>query len=156
MKKLLSCLFVSVFICACAGVQEAKNFANCKYALRSVEITDYDVNSMSFDVYVTITNLNRKNAAAIKKFDGKLTMNDVPVADITFENVRVEPSSSKNQKAQVTVPMKAFSSKLLGLVSMGSASVDYHIAGVATFDTPLGEVPVPVDIGRMGNYTIQS
>lgn len=155
MKKLLTCLFLTLMLCACASVQEAQNFANCKYSLRSVEITDYDVNSMSFDVYVTITNLNRKTAAAIKKFDGKLTMNEVPVADITFENVRVEPSSAKNQKAHVTVPMKAFSSKLLGLVSMGSASVDYHITGMATFDTPLGEVPVPVDIGRTGNYTIK-
>ena len=57
----------------------------------------------------------------------------------------------KNQKIYLTVPMDVFDGKLLGLVSMGSATVDYHLTGTATFDTPLGEVPVPVDIGRLGS-----
>ncbi len=151
MKKLFLLFIVSLFCSACASVQKAENFANCRYTLRSVEIADYNINSLSFDVWVGITNLNRKEPAEIKKFEGKLTMNDVDVADVNFENVRVEPNAMKNQKVHLTVPMKSFSSKLLGLVSMNSATVDYHLTGIAYFDTPLGEVPVPVDIGRYGN-----
>ncbi|MBQ7908442.1 MAG: hypothetical protein IJ311_02975 [Elusimicrobiaceae bacterium] len=151
MKKLLLLLVFPLLSAACASVQEAENFANCKYALRSVEIADYNINSLVFDVYVGITNLNKKDAAAIKKFEGKLTMNDVHVADVNFADVRIEPKSIKNQKIHLEIPMSSFSNKLLGLVSMGSGTVDYHLTGTATFDTPLGEVPVPVDIGRIGS-----
>ncbi len=151
MKKLLLLLVFPLLLAACASVQEAENFANCKYALRSVEIADYNINSLGFDVYVGITNLNKKDAAAIKKFEGKLTMNDVHVADVNFADVRIEPKSIKNQKVHLEIPMSSFSNKLLGLVSMGSGTVDYHLTGTATFDTPLGEVPVPVDIGRIGS-----
>ncbi len=151
MKKLLLLLVFPLLLAACASVQEAENFANCKYALRSVEIADYNINSLGFDVYVGITNLNKKDAAAIKKFEGKLTMNDVHVADVNFADVRIEPKSIKNQKIHLEIPMSSFSNKLLGLVSMGSGTVDYHLTGTATFDTPLGEVPVPVDIGRIGS-----
>lgn len=151
MKKFLLFAFAPFLLAACASVQEAKNFANCTYALRGVEISDYNVNSLSFNVYVGITNLNRKEAAAIKKFEGEMFMNDVKVADVSFDNVRIEPDSVKNQKIYLDVPMETFSSKLLGLVSMGSATVDYHLTGTAYFDTPLGEVPVPVDIGRYGS-----
>lgn len=151
MKKFLLFAFAPFLLAACASVQEAKNFANCTYALRGVEISDYNVNSLSFNVYVGITNLNRKEAAAIKKFEGEMFMNDVKVADVNFDNVRIEPNSVKNQKIYLDVPMETFSSKLLGLVSMGSATVDYHLTGTAYFDTPLGEVPVPVDIGRYGS-----
>lgn len=151
MKKLICLGLTAALLAACSAVQEAKNFANCRYAIRGVEITDYNVNSLSFDLHLAITNLNKKTAAAIKKFDGKLEMNEVPVADVTFENVRIEPAATKIQKAHVTVPMKSFDSKLLGLVSMGSATVDYHITGTAYFETPLGDVPVPVDMGRRGS-----
>ncbi len=151
MKKFLLFAFAPFLLAACASVQEAKNFANCTYALRGVEISDYNVNSLSFNVYVGITNLNRKEAAAIKKFEGEMFMNDVKVADVSFDNVRIEPDSVKNQKIYLDVPMETFNSKLLGLVSMGSATVDYHLTGTAYFDTPLGEVPVPVDIGRYGS-----
>jgi len=151
MKKILSMLCSALLLSACAAVQEAKNFANCKYAIRNVEVSDYNINSIGFDVYLNITNLNKKSDAAIKKFDGKLTMNDIYVADITFADVRIEPNATKTQKATVTVPMKNLTTKMVGLVSMGSASVDYHITGIAHFETPLGDVPVPVDFGRRGS-----
>ena len=151
MKKILLFILSAFLFSACAAVQEAENFANCKYALRSVEVSDFNINSLSFDMYIGITNLNRKEAAAIKKFEGKLTMNDTEVADINFADVRIEPATTKNQKVHLNVPTKTFSNKLLGLVSMGSGTVDYHLTGTAYFDTPLGEVPVPVDIGRIGS-----
>ena len=151
MKKLFLLALLPFLFTACASVQEAENFANCTYALRSIEVSDYNVNSLSFNVYMGITNLNRREAAAIKKFEGKMYMNEVEVADVSFSDVRIEPNSYKNQKIYLTVPMNILDSKLLGLVSMGSATVDYPLTGTATFDTPLGEVPVPVDIGRIGS-----
>ena len=151
MKKLLLFICATLLLSSCAAVQEAKNFANCRYAIRGIEVSDYNVSSLSFDIYIAITNLNKKAAASIKKFDGKLSMNDIPVADITFSDVRIEAGETKVQKALVSVPTKTFNSKLLGLVSMGSATVDYHITGTAYFTTPLGDVPVPVDIGRRGS-----
>ena len=151
MKKLFLLALLPFLFTACASVQEAENFANCTYALRSIEVSDYNVNSLSFNVYMGITNLNRREAAAIKKFEGKMYMNEVEVPDVSFSDVRIEPNSYKNQKIYLTVPMNILDSKLLGLVSMGSATVDYHLTGTATFDTPLGEVPVPVDIGRIGS-----
>ena len=49
--------------------------------------------------------------------------------------------------------MSAFGNKLLGLVSMNSGTVDYHLTGTMYFEGPLGtEIPVPVDIGRVGAY----
>ena len=151
MKKILLFVFATLLLSACAAVQEAKNFANCKYAIRNVEVSDYNIDSLGFDVYLNITNLNKKTAAAIKKFDGKLSMNDIYVADINFTDVRIEPGATKTQKAVVTVPMKSLTSKMVGLVSMGSASVDYRIVGTAYFETPLGDIPIPVDFGRRGS-----
>ena len=151
MRKILLLLTATFLINACATVQEAKNFANCKYTVRSVEVSDYNINSITFDIYLLITNLNKKTEAAIKKFEGKLMINETYVADINFDNVRIAAGATKTQKAVVTVPMKSLSTKMVGLVSMGSASVDYHITGTAYFETPLGDVPIPVDIGRRGS-----
>ena len=151
MKKILTVLCAVLFLSACAAVQDAKNFANCKYSIQGVEVSDYNVNSISFDFYLGITNLNRKKAASIKKFEGKVLMNDVFVANMEVKDVRIEAGATKIQKATVTVPMKNFSTKLVGLVSMGSASVDYYIVGTAYFETPLGDVSVPVAMGRRGS-----
>ena len=151
MKKLIWLCCALVLGAACASVQEAKNFANCKYTITGVEVSDYNVNSIAFTLYINITNLNKKHDASIKKFEGKLTMNEVPVADILLENIKVEAGATKPQKANVVVPMSTLNTKLIGLVSMGSATVDYHITGTSYFETPLGDVPVPIDIGRRGS-----
>lgn len=155
MKKLFLCLFAAVFLTACSTVQEAQNLANCKFALKSVELTNYNLTSFDFDVVVAISNLNKKQAAALKRFDGKLTVNDYYMADITLRDIRIEPNSVKNAKAKLTVPMATFSKKVLGLISMGSGTLDYHLTGTMYFEGPLGtEIPLPVDIGRYGSYTI--
>ena len=151
MKKIVVILCAILLIGACASVQEAKNFANCKYSIQAVEVADYNVNSLDFDMYVSIVNLNKKAAASLKKFEGKALMNDVRVSNIQFEDVRIEPGATKIQKVNVHVPMKNLNSKLVGLISMGSASVDYYITGTAYFDTPLGDVQVPVSMGRRGS-----
>lgn len=153
MKKLLSIFALTVLLGACThSVKEAEALAECKYSLRSVEVSDYNVDSLSFDLYIGISNLSRKQTASIKRFEGDLTMNEDPISKISFENVKVEPLTTKNQKVRLRVPMSVFGKKLLGLVSMGSGTVDYHITGTAYLEGPLGtEVPVPVDIGRVGS-----
>lgn len=153
MKKLFSIFALALLLTACTkAVKEAEALAECKYTLRSVEVSDYNVDSLSFDVFIGITNMNRKQAASIKRFEGDLTMNDDFISKVSFADVKVEPFSTKNQKVRLRIPMTVFGKKLLGLVSMGSGTVDYHIKGTAYVEGPLDtEVPVPVDIGRIGS-----
>lgn len=153
MRKLLLLFTAAVLLTACASVKETENMADCKFALRSVELTDYNLTSFDFNVIIAITNMNRKEAAALKRFEGELTVNEEKMADISLADIRIEPNSTKNAKARVNVPMTAFNSKLLGLISMGSGTLDYHLTGTMYFEGPLGtEIPVPVDIGRIGSY----
>lgn len=153
MKKLWLLFTAAVLLTACASVDETENLANCKFALRSVELTNYNLTSFDFDVIIAITNMNRKQAASLKRFEGELAVNEDKMADVTLDEMKIEPNATKNAKAQLNVPMTAFNSKLLGLISMGSATLDYHLTGTMYFEGPLGtEIPVPVDIGRMGSY----
>lgn len=153
MKKLLLLFTAAALLTACASVQETENMADCKFALRSVELTNYNLTSFDFDVIIAITNMNRKEAAALKRFEGELTVNEEKMADVSLADIRIEPNSTKNAKARLNVPMTAFNSKLLGLISMGSGTLDYHLTGTMYFEGPLGtEIPVPVDIGRIGSY----
>lgn len=151
MKKIICLLVALCCLGACKTIEEAKAFANCKYTIVAVEMADFNITSLGVDLIVGITNLNKKKDASIKKFVGNVTMNETPVGQFTLENIRVEAGSTKNQKVHVDIPTLKLGSKLVGLVSMGSASVDYQIKGTAYFETPLGDVPVPVDIGRRGS-----
>lgn len=152
MKRLIIMLLGVCLLGACASVKEAQNLANCKFALRNVELTDYNLTSLGFTVIIAITNLNKKQAASLKRFEGELTVNEEHMANVTLKDVRIEPNSVKNAKAKLVVPMSTFSNKLLGLISMNSATLDYHLTGTMYFEGPLGtEIPLPVDIGRYGN-----
>lgn len=152
MKKILLSCVALVLLIGCSSVQKAQNLSNCKFALTSVNLTDYNLTSLGFDIVIAITNPSKTETAALKRFEGKLTVNDDYMADVTLKNVYIEPNSTKNAKAKVTVPLSAVNSKLIGLLSMGSGTLDYHLTGMMYFDGPLGvEVPVPVDIGRVGS-----
>lgn len=153
MRKVFFCILSLCLLGACASIKEAENLANCKFALKSVELVNYNLTSFDFDVIIAITNLNKKEAASLKRFEGKLTVNDDPMADVTLKDIRIEPNSVKNAKAKLTVPMTTFGNKMLGLISMGSGTLDYHLTGTMYFEGPLGtEIPLPVDIGRVGSY----
>ena len=152
MKKILVGFLGLILLSACAGVQQAQNLANCKYALRNVELTDYNLNSLGFTVIIAITNMNKKQAAKLKRFEGELTVNEEHMANVTLKDVYIEPDSTKNAKAKFVVPLQTFSNKLVGLLSMKSATLDYHLTGTMYFEGPLGvEIPMPVDIGRVGS-----
>jgi len=152
MKRLFLCILSAVLLTACASMREAENLANCKFALKSVSLTDYNLDSLGFETIIAITNMNKKQAATLKRFEGNLTVNEEPMADVTLKDIRIEPNSIKNAKAKFTVPMSTFNAKLLGLISMNSATLDYHLTGTMYFEGPLGtEIPLPVEIGRYGN-----
>ncbi len=153
MKKLFLLFASVVLLSGCATMSETDKLANCKYTLKSVEISEYNVNSLSFDIVIAITNLNRKDPTTLKRFEGELSMNDTPVSKINLDEVTIQPNFTHQAKTHITVPMSAFGSKLLGLVSMNSATIDYHLTGTMYFEGPLGaEIPVPIDIGRIGGY----
>jgi len=152
MKKWILSIVSVCLLSACAGVQEAQNLVNCKYALRNVELTDYNLNSLGFTVIIAITNLNKKQAATLKRFEGELTVDEEHMADISLKNIRIEPNSTHNAKAKLVVPLTTVSNKVVGLLSMKSATLDYHLTGTMYFEGPLGvDIPMPVDIGRFGS-----
>ena len=152
MKKIILGLISVCLLGACSSVQEAQNLANCKFALRNVELTDYNLTSLGFTVIVAITNMNKKQVATLKRFEGELTVNEEHMANVTLKDIRIEPDSTKNAKAKFVVPLTTFSNNLVGLLSMKSATLDYHLTGTMYFEGPLGtEIPLPVDIGRFGS-----
>ena len=62
MKKILTVVLGCCLLAGCASVKEAQNLANCKFALRNVELTDYNLTTLGFTVVIAITNLNKKQA----------------------------------------------------------------------------------------------
>ena len=153
MKRLAFLIVCFILFFGCASVKEAQNLSNCTYALKSVVVSDINVTSISFLVTIAITNPNKKEAATLKRFEGELTANDDKISDITLKDINIPPASTVNAKAKFAVPMSTLTSKLIGLLSMGSGTIDYHLTGTMYFEGPLGvEVPLPVDIGRIGSY----
>ena len=152
MKKILFSLIAISLLVGCSSMQQAQNLSNCKFSLASVHVTDYNLTSLGFDIVIAITNPSKTETAALKRFVGKLTVNDDYMADVTLKDIHIEPNSTKNAKAKVNVPLANISSKLIGLLSMGSGTLDYHLTGTMYFEGPLGvEIPIPVDIGRVGS-----
>ena len=140
-------------LAGCATVKQAQNLKDCTYALKSVEIGEYSLTSFDFLITIAITNPNKKEPAKLKRFVGVLTANDEKMADVTLKDIEVAPGATYNAKAKVNVPMTTFGSKLLGLISMGSGTIDYHLTGTMYFEGPMGvEIPLPVDMGRLGSY----
>ena len=153
MKKLLALLTCVGLLCSCASVQQAKNLKDCTYALKSVEVTDVNLTSLDFAITIAITNPNKTETAKLKRFVGLLTANDDKMADVTLENIEIAPQSTYNAKAKVTVPTVTLGSKLIGLLTMGSGTVDYHLTGTMYFEGPMGvDIPLPVDMGRIGSH----
>ncbi len=153
MKKILIFLLAAVLFAGCATVKQAANLKNCTYALKSVEVTDVGLTALNFTITIAITNPNKKEPAKLKRFVGELTANDDKIADVTLSDIEIAPASTYPAKAKVSVPTITLGSKLLGLLAMGSGTVDYHLTGTMYFEGPMGvEIPLPVDMGRVGSY----
>lgn len=153
MKKLFIFIACLGLLTGCATVKEAANLKNCTYALKTVELTDVNLTSLNFTVTIAITNPNKTESAKLKRFVGVLTANDDKIADVTLTDIEIAPQATYNAKAKVNVPTVTLGSKLVGLLAMGSGTVDYHLTGTMYFEGPMGvEIPLPVDMGRIGNY----
>ncbi len=153
MKKLLLLLTCMSLFAGCATVKQASNLKNCTYALKSVELSDMSLSSFDFTLTIAITNPNKTEPAKLKRFVGVLEANDTKIADVTLADIEVSPAATHNAKAKVNVPTAALGSKLLGLLAMGSGTVNYHLTGTMYFEGPMGvEIPLPVDMGRIGSY----
>ncbi|ACC98085.1 hypothetical protein Emin_0530 [Elusimicrobium minutum Pei191] len=145
-KKLVILISLLIFSFACTGLQENYNMVKCKYDLVKVEPADFNINTISMNVAISIQNTSRTTAAAIKRFDGNFYVNDNSVSEIVFKDVRVEPGETKTAKSTLEIPINKLGKTLTGLVSMGSVSVDYQVRGTMYFETPLGDIPFPVTI----------
>ena len=153
MKKLFILLTCFCLLTGCATVKEASNLKNCTYSLKTVELTDVNLTSLNFTITIAITNPNKTETAKLKRFVGVLTANDDKIADVTLTDIEIAPQATHNAKAKVAVPTATLGSKLVGLLAMGSGTVDYHLTGTMYFEGPMGvEIPLPVDMGRLGNY----
>ena len=153
MKKLLALSVCLGLLAGCATVKEAANLKNCTYALKSVELTDVDLTSLNFVATIAITNPNKTESAKLKRFVGVLTANDDKIADVTLTDIEIAPQATYNAKAKFNVPTMVLSSKLIGLLTRGSGTIDSHLTGTMYFEGPMGvEIPLPVDMGRLGSY----
>ena len=153
MKKILGFLAAVLLLSGCASVQQAANLKNCTYGFKSVEVENIGLKSIDLLVTIAITNPNKSEAAKLKRFEGVLTANDDKIANLTLKDIEIPAASTYNAKAKVAVPTTTLSSKLLGLLSMGSGTIDYHLTGTMYFEGPMGvELPLPLDIGRLGSY----
>ena len=153
MKKILILLACLGLFTGCATVKQAQNLKDCTYALKSVELSDVGLTELKFTITIAITNPNKTEVAKSKRFVGTLDANDDKIADVTLSDIEIQPLSTYNAKAKLTVPTVTLGSKLLGLLAMGSGTVDYHLKGTMYFEGPMGvEIPLPVDMGRIGSY----
>lgn len=146
MKKLLMLFGAVAIMCSCAAVQEVRQAVNCRYEIKSAQVSDFSLSDINLDVKVAISNFDKQQAAKLNRFDGKLYINDNEVSDIAFGACEIAPSSTELAKATLTIPFAKVGKNLIGLVTANSVSVDYKIKGTMYFDTALGEIPMPVVI----------
>ena len=153
MKKIVILLAALGLLAGCATVKQATNLKNCTYALKSVELSDMSLTAFNFTLTIAITNPNKTETAKLKRFVGVLEANDNKIADVTLKDIEIQPLATYNAKAKINVPTSTLGSQLLGLLAMGSGTVDYHLTGTMYFEGPMGvEIPFPVDMGRLGSY----
>jgi len=153
MKKILCLLAAVTLFAGCSSVQQAANLKNCTYSFRSVEVENIGLKTIDLLVTLAITNPNKTETAKLKRFVGVLEANDSKIADLTLKDIEIPALATYPAKAKVSVPTATLSSKLLGLLSMGSGTIDYHLKGTMYFEGPMGvELPLPLDIGRIGSH----
>lgn len=148
MKKIFVLLFSLFFLGACTTLKEINQTVNCQYDLAGVEVTEYSLNNLSADVALAITNKSKTTNAKMKRFSGKVYLNDNPISDITLGEFLIAPQSSQVEKATINVPFASIGKNIIGLVLANSQSITYKVVGTIYFETPIGELPIPVTFAR--------
>ena len=148
MKNLFFLLISATLLCACTTVQEMQQTVNCQYDLAGVEVTEYSLNNLSADVALAITNKSKSTNARMKRFSGKVYLNDTPLTDISLGEFLIAPQTTQVQKVSINVPFSQVGKNIIGLVLANSNSIKYKVVGTIYFDTPIGEIPLPVVFTR--------
>ncbi len=148
MKKIFIFLISCIALSACTTLQEMQQTAKCQYDLAGVEVTEYSLNNLSADVALAITNKSKNINAKMKRFTGKIYLNDSPLTDINLGEFLVEPQSTKVEKVSINVPFSQVGKNIIGLVIANSQSIKYKVVGTIYFETPVGELPIPVTFAQ--------
>ena len=148
MKNLFLLLIFTTFLCACTAVQEMQQTVNCQYDLAGVEVTEYSLNNLSADVALAITNKSKTTNARMKRFAGKVYLNDTPITDISLGEFLIAPQTTQVQKASINIPFSQIGKNVIGLVVANSQTIKYKVVGTIYFETPIGELPIPVVFTR--------
>lgn len=151
MKKLFLISLFVFFVSACSTVGSINQAANCQYQLMGVEISDFTLDSMTANVSVAIINKSKTTAAQVNRFVGKLYIDNKPVSDISFGQYHIEPLSSEIANATLTLSIAQVGKNVVGLVMANSISIKYKVVGTMYFDTPVGELPLPVVFAQKEN-----
>ncbi len=147
MKKFLILLCAACLFASCKTADTIKKSAvNCKYNLVGAQTSDFSLSSITLDVAFSVTNMDRSETAKMNKFEGKLYINNKEVSDISFGSYLVGPGETVVPTAQLSIPFTKVGKNIAGLVTMNSVAINYKLAGLIYFDTPAGEIPVPVII----------
>lgn len=148
MKKIFFLLLSFTILSACSTLKEINQTVNCQYDLAGVEVTEYSLNNLSADVALAITNKSKTTNARMKRFSGKVYVNDSPVSDITLGEFLIAPQSSQIEKATINVPFSSIGKNIIGLVLANSQAINYKVVGTIYFETPVGELPIPVTFAK--------
>ena len=144
MKNLFLFILSTFLFCACTTVKEMHQTANCQYDLAGVEVTEYSLNNLSADIALAITNKSKTTNAKMKRFAGKVYLNDTPITDLNLGEFLVEPQTTKVEKVSINVPFSQVGKNVIGLVLANSNTIKYKVVGTIYFETPIGEIPLPV------------
>lgn len=147
MKKFLILLFSVCLFASCKTADTVKKSAvNCKYTLLGAQTSDFTLNGITLDVAFAATNMDRSETAKMNKFEGKLYINNKDVSDISFGSYLIGPGETVVPTTQLSLPFNKVGKNIAGLVTMNSVAINYKLAGIIYFDTPAGELPMPVII----------
>ena len=144
MKNLFLLLISFTFLCSCTALQEMHQTANCQYDLAGVEVTEYSLDNLSADIGLAITNKSKTTNAKMKRFSGKIYLNDTPLTDVNLGEFLVEPQTTKVEKVSINVPFSKVGKNIIGLVLANSQTIKYKVVGTIYFESPIGEIPIPV------------
>lgn len=144
MKSILIFLISISFFCACTTVKEMQQTVNCQYDLAGVEVTEYSLDNLSADIALAITNKSKTTNAKMKRFTGKVYLNNTPITDISLGEFLIEPKTTQIEKVSINVPFTKVGKNIIGLVLANSQTIQYKVVGTIYFETPIGELPIPV------------
>ena len=80
----------------------------------------------------------------MKRFTGTVYLNNTPTTDVTLGEFLIKPNTTQVEKVSIDVPFAKIGKNIVGLVLANSKVIEYKVVGTIYFETPLGEIPIPV------------